>query len=67
MNPKIFVGVAVGILAVILGGILLMGPTMVVAPQENTSEISSESFTFQKFQSCEDLEKVTMDFLKDYK
>jgi hypothetical protein len=41
MNPKIFVGVAVGILAVILGGILLMGPTMVVAPQENTSEISN--------------------------
>jgi len=29
MNPKIFVGVAVAILAAILGGILLMGPTIV--------------------------------------
>ena len=41
MNPKIFVGVAVAILAVILGGILIMGPTVIVAPQENTSEIPS--------------------------
>ncbi len=37
MNPKIFVGIAVAILVVILGGILLVGPTIVVAPQENTS------------------------------
>ena len=41
MNRKIFVGAAVGIFVVILGGILLMGPTMVVAPQENTSEVSN--------------------------
>ena len=34
MNPKIFVGVAVAVLAVILGGILLMGPTIIVPSQE---------------------------------
>ena len=41
MNSKIFVGVAVIILVVVLGGILLTGPTMIVAPQENTSEVSN--------------------------
>ena len=35
MNPKIFVVVAVVILAVILGGILVGGPTMVIPSQEN--------------------------------
>lgn len=39
MNPKVFVGIAVAILAVILGGILIMGPTMVVAPQDNTGDV----------------------------
>ncbi len=39
MNSKIFVGVAVAILVVVLGGILLMGPTMIVAPQDNTSQV----------------------------
>lgn len=34
MNPKIFVGFAVAALAAILGGILLMGPTMIVESQE---------------------------------
>jgi hypothetical protein len=33
MNRKIFLGVAVVILVTILGGILLVGPTMVIAPQ----------------------------------
>ena len=33
MNPKIFVGAAVAVLAVILGGILLTGPTMVIPTQ----------------------------------
>ena len=32
MNPKIFVGAAVAALAVILGGILLTGPTTIVTP-----------------------------------
>ena len=41
MNPKIFVGVAVAALAVILGGILLTGPTIEITDQENGSEISS--------------------------
>ena len=36
MNPKIFVGIAVAALAAILGGILLMGPTMVVESQDGT-------------------------------
>jgi len=39
MNRKIFVGVAVAALAAILGGILLLGPTMVVGSQnESPSE-----------------------------
>jgi len=36
MNPKIFVGVAVAGLAMILGGILLVGPTTVIPSQEDT-------------------------------
>ncbi len=36
MNPKIFVGIAIVILALILGGILLVGPTMVISSQDNT-------------------------------
>ncbi len=35
MNPKIFVGIAVAALAVILGGILFAGPTMVIPSQDN--------------------------------
>ncbi|MDH3394700.1 MAG: hypothetical protein OEL52_00935 [Nitrosopumilus sp.] len=38
MNPKIFVGIAVAALALILGGILLVGPTMVVSSSEGTRE-----------------------------
>ncbi|MDC4231052.1 MAG: hypothetical protein M8319_01835 [Nitrosopumilus sp.] len=34
MNPKIFVGIAVAALTAILGGILLMGPTMIVESQD---------------------------------
>ena len=37
MNPKIFVGVAVAVLAVILGGILLMGPSMIIEPRDADS------------------------------
>ena len=37
MNPKIFVGIAIAALAVILGSILLVGPTMVVSSPENSS------------------------------
>ena len=40
MNPKIFVGVAVLALVTILGGILLVGPTMVIESQD---EIPSET------------------------
>ena len=36
MNPKIFVGVAVIALVAILGGILLIGPTMIVESQNQT-------------------------------
>ena len=38
MNPKIFVGVAVAALAIILGGILLTGPTVVIPNQDGTTE-----------------------------
>ena len=37
MNSKIFVGIAVATLAVILGSILLVGPTMEVSSSENPS------------------------------
>ncbi len=36
MNRKIFLGIAVAGLMAILGGILLVGPTMVVVPQGET-------------------------------
>ena len=36
MNPKIFVGIAVVALAIILGGILLVGPTVIIPSQDNT-------------------------------
>ncbi len=38
MNPKIFVGAAVAGLAVILGGILLMGPSMIIESEEMQSD-----------------------------
>jgi len=34
--------------------------------KDNTVEINSENLKFKTFNSCEDLEKVTNDFLKDY-
>jgi LEA14-like dessication related protein len=37
MNRKIFLGVAIAVLVTILGGILLVGPTMVISPQGETS------------------------------
>ena len=44
MNPKIFVGAAVAALALILGGILLTGPTiMITRSEEHTSELQSHS------------------------
>ena len=41
MNPKIFVGAAVAALAVILGGILLTGPTIVIPTQDDSSNPQS--------------------------
>ena len=41
MNPKIFVGAAVAALAIILGGILLTGPTIEITNQESNSETST--------------------------
>ena len=41
MNPKIFVGIACAALVVVLGGILLVGPTMIVASQNNNSQPSN--------------------------
>jgi len=35
MNPKIFVGIAIAALAVILGGILFTGPTITIPSQDN--------------------------------
>jgi len=40
MNRKIFLGIAVLVLVTILGGILMVGPTMVIAPQ---GEIPTET------------------------
>ncbi len=41
MNPKIFVGIAVLVLVVILGGILLVGPTMMVVGSQTSSDTSN--------------------------
>ena len=41
MNPKIFVGVAVAALAAILGGILLVGPSVEIVAPENSNESPS--------------------------
>jgi len=41
MNPKIFVGAAVAGLALILGGILLSGPTIMISSQEENTEIQN--------------------------
>ena len=38
MNPKIFVGIAVAALALILGGILLTGPTIMITNQEGNAQ-----------------------------
>ena len=40
MNPKIFVGIAIATLAIILGGILLTGPTIVIPSQGDAPGIS---------------------------
>ena len=45
MNPKIFVGVAVAALALILGGILLMGPTTVIPSQDDSAQIEGSQET----------------------
>ena len=37
MNPKIFVGIAVAALAIILGSILLVGPTIVISSSKDSS------------------------------
>jgi len=39
MNSKVFVIGAIAVLTAILGGILVMGPTIIVAPQDNTSDV----------------------------
>ena len=49
MNPKIFVGIAIAVFAVILGGILLVGPTIVI-PSENNAGNSAASFETQPIQ-----------------
>ena len=41
MNPKIFVGAAIAVLAVIIGGILLVGPSMVIEPQDKIDDTPS--------------------------
>ena len=45
MNPKIFVFVAVLALAGILGGILLVGPTMTAPGQGNNDTATTEIYT----------------------
>ncbi len=47
MNRKIFLGVAIVVLMAILGGILWVGPTMVIAPQ-GENFIENENITLVK-------------------
>lgn len=41
LNPKIFVGAAVAALAVVLGGILMMGPSITIEDQVGTRDVQS--------------------------
>ena len=52
MNPKIFVGVAVVALVAVLGGILLMGPSMIIEPQQQ-QEQGSETPTVSQTKPLE--------------
>ena len=45
MNPKIFVGIAIAALAVVLGGILLVGPTIVIPSGNNANNSATSSDT----------------------
>jgi len=45
MNPKVFVGIAVAALSMTLGGILLVGPTIVIPSQEDSTQIEGNSET----------------------
>ena len=42
MNPKVFVGIAIVALGAIIGGILVVGPSMDIIPQQDNIP-SSES------------------------
>jgi len=58
MNPKIFVGIAVATLALVLGGILLVGPTMIVSSSE---EISRETQILEQVKPLEiELEDISV-------
>jgi len=62
MNTKIFVGIAILALGAILGGILLVGPTMVVGSQEN----SSNSPNVVQVKPLEvDLEEITVEKISE--
>lgn len=73
MNPKIFVGIACAILIVVLGGILLVGPTMVVAPQNNSEpsnvlqvkplEVKLEEITVEKISERNATIKVAFEII----
>jgi len=43
MNPKIFVGIAVAVLALILGGILLVGPTIEIPTMDGSTGSQTNS------------------------
>lgn len=65
MNPKIFVGAAVAILAVILGGILLVGPSMVIQPQTETIEVT-ETQSIQQAKPLEvELDNISITKISD--
>jgi len=58
MNRKIFLGVAVAVLMTILGGIIWVGPTMVIAPQ---GEIPTENENITQVEALKiELEEISV-------
>ena len=61
MNPKIFVGVAVAALIAVLGGILLMGPSMTIEPQQQENNENLDSPVGTQLKSLEvDLDDISV-------
>ena len=64
MNPKIFVGIAIAGLAVILGGILLTGPTITIPSQDNPGTQSNSEVKAIQIE-LDNIQQIYKDLLHD--